>query len=561
MLLFSRLFRKTPPSPPTGEERIATVRAGSADLILGTALGSNEERLRVAAIHELPDGDALRRLAGLCAQSSPAGLPENASMAVSTAVQRAAQSRMAQLIDAGSIDFAGFCEQVANRSAMFCVVALCKDASRLPQALASINDPLQVAQLIVESRSSRLRQLAAAVVEDPAQLRQLLKQVRSKDKSVYKILKQKCDALNVEDRKSAQIASDTSALCASLEHHSHRIYDALYTSVFEQLNTRWLSLCTQPKLNFEQRAKQAIDRCREVIAGHLREVAQLAAQQAAQHAEQQIARETLERARQLAQEAASAHTEAEAQLRKEAAAVREAQEAVRAEQRAMEEQVLRQIGGLIRKVNGALSDGNTLRAAGLRRTIEEKLPTAPVVPTYLTRHLQQLDEKLNDLKQWKDYAVAPKRIALIAEMQLLVGSTEEPKALAERIKSLQQEWRTISKGIVSDAPADWERFHQAATAAYQPCREFFEAQAKLRQENLQSRKAVLERLTAFEATQNRENPDWRLLASVLREAPQEWRQYFPVDREFSRVIQEDFDASMGRLQAKLDAWHEQKCDR
>jgi hypothetical protein len=121
---------------------------------------------------------------------------------------------------------------------------------------------------------------------------------------------------------------------------------------------------------------------------------------------------------------------------------------------------------------------------------------------------------------------------------------------------LQQEWRTIGKGIVSDAAADWERFHRASQAAYQPCREYFEAQAVLRQENLENRKALLERLIAFEATQSGESPDWRLLASVLREAPQEWRRYFPVDREAYRATQEDFEGSMGRLQARLGAWYE-----
>jgi hypothetical protein len=109
---------------------------------------------------------------------------------------------------------------------------------------------------------------------------------------------------------------------------------------------------------------------------------------------------------------------------------------------------------------------------------------------------------------------------------------------------------------VSDAPADWERFHRASQAAYQPCREYFEAQATLRRQNLDNRKALLERLAAFEATQHAENTDWRLLASVLREAPQEWRQYFPVDREANRAVQEEFEGSMGRLQARLDAWYQ-----
>jgi Domain of Unknown Function (DUF349) len=546
MKLFSRFFSRATPPPPSLEERITMLDAGSPDRLLDAALGTDDEGLRVAAIHKLPDGDGLRRLAGL------SGLTDSASVAFPAALQQAAQARLAQLIDAGSIDFAGFCDRAGNRSVMFSVAALCKDTTRLPEALARVDDPTQVAQLVVESPSSRLRQLAAQAIEDPVQLRQLLKQVRSKDKNVYKILKQKCDALNAEDRKAAEIANEVNALCASLERHSHRSYDALYPSVFEQLKTRWRALTTPLDANIEQRGAQAIDRCREVIEGHQRQMEQQAALQVAQ----QAAREARERAQQAAQEAASAQAEAEALLRKESAAIREAAQTALAEKRAAEEQVFRQIGGLIRKANGALSDGNTQKAAGLRRAMAEKWPTASAVPTYLTRQLQQLDDKLNELKQWKDYAVAPKRIELIEEMESLVGSTDEPKVLSERIKSLQQEWRTISKGIVSDAPADWERFHRASQAAYQPCREYFEAQATLRQENLQNRRALIERLTAFEATQNGDNPDWRLLARVLREAPQEWRQYFPVDREANRAVQEDFQGSMGRLQARLDAWYE-----
>src|SRR5258708_25124605 len=136
-------------------------------------------------------------------------------------------------------------------------------------------------------------------------------------------------------------------------------------------------------------------------------------------------------------------------------------------------------------------------------------------------------------------------------MEALVGSTEEPKVLSERIKSLQQEWRTISKGIVSDASEDWERFHRASQAAYQPCREYFEAQARLRQQNLEHRMAVVERLTAFETAQSVDHPDWRLLATVLREARQERRQYFPVDREAARAVQRHFAGPTARVHASL----------
>ena len=79
-------------------------------------------------------------------------------------------------------------------------------------------------------------------------------------------------------------------------------------------------------------------------------------------------------------------------------------------------------------------------------------------------------------------------------MEALVGSQEEPEALAEHIRSLQQEWRTINKGIASDASAEAERFQQAYHAAFKPCQAFFAAQAAVRRENLEARKQVLERL-------------------------------------------------------------------
>jgi Domain of Unknown Function (DUF349) len=542
MKLFSRLFHKVPPTPPQS--------AGSAGLIVDAAVGADDEALRVAAALKLPDGRALRALAGL------GGAPDDATPVPSAALQRAARIRLAHLIDTGSIDFTGICAEQGHESAMLAVAALCKDCARLPQALASIGDPALVAQVAVLNPSSRVRRLAAEAVQDPAQLKQLLKQVRSKDKNVYKIIKQKCDALNAEERRAAQIASDVDSLCASLERHGHRPYDPLYTAAFEHLDERWRCLTPAPSAAIAQRAEAAIDRCREVIAEHARQ----GAQQAARLAAQQTAREAQERALQAAEEAALAHAAAEVELQNESAALREAEEAARAAERAAQEQVFRQLAGLIRNANAALADGNTQRAAALRRAIEQKLLYATAPPLHFTRMLQQLDDRLNELKQWKDYAVAPKRTALIEEMQALVGSMEEPPVLADRIKSLQREWRTISQGIVSDAGEDWQRFHQASQAAYQPCRDYFDAQAALRKENLNERRVLLERLGAFEQTQTAEATDWPLLARVLREARQEWRRYIPVEREAGRAAQAQFDAALARLQARLEAWQERSAE-
>jgi Domain of Unknown Function (DUF349) len=536
------LFRRAPQSPPTLETRVAALDEGTSELIAATALGDGEEALRAAAVRKLADGTTLRKLAGLS---------EGAAATDFADVERIAQERVAQLIDSGSIDFADLCAVVGNTTALLSVAGLCSDPDRLAKTLASIDDPQRMADLVVDGSSSRMRQLAAHSIEDPAELTRLLRQVRGKDKSVYKIIKQKCDVLRAEEQRIAQIASDVAALCASLERHSHRVYDALYATSLKLFYEQWQTLESQAAPDIKDRALLAIDRCRDVIAGHMRQLAQRAEEEA-----QQVARKA-------ARKEATAFAELEAQRRDEAAALAaadaaalcEAEEKARTEKLASEALALRQVGGLIGKANSALRDGNTARAAGLRRAVEERLPTVPAVPAFLASQVLQLDMKLHELKEWKDYAVAPKRAELIEEMEALIGSDEAPRALADRIKRLQDEWKTISRGIVSDSEADWQRFHQAAQSAYQPCREYFEAQARLRQENVEKRGFVLERLRAFESSQSGEHPDWRAVAAVLREAPQEWRRHSPVDRAAGLAIQEEFDASIDRLQGRLDSWY------
>ncbi len=532
MKLFPSFFAKAPPTAPLDEPSVAPSQE------------SNDQALQIAAISKLSDGDELRKLAGV-------NIADATLVGTSAAVEHAARAHMARLIDAGLIEYPGFCATAKNRAALFSVVALCKDHERLPQALALVNDTTQIEQLVINSSSSRVRQSAAALVQDPTQLRALLKQVRGRDKNVYKILKEKCDTLHTAERKAAEKTAEINAVCESIERHSHKSFDGFYGVSFEHLTARWLDLGHVTPVSVAERASQAIERCRAVIEENQRVAAQKVALQAAQVA----AREAREHALKADQVLAAATADAEARLRAEVAEARERDSAAQAQKIAAEDHLLRQIGGLIRNANGALADGNTQRAAGLRRAIQEKWTTV-AAPAHLARQLQQLDEKLNELKQWKDYAVAPKRIELIEEMERLAGSTEEPSVLAKRIKSLQEDWRTISKGIVSDTGSDWERFSKAAQSAYQPCREYFDAQAKLRHENLEKRKEVNERLKVFEASQSGEHPDGRVCARVLREAPREWRQYFPVEREENAPIESEFYESIKRIKIRLTAWHD-----
>jgi hypothetical protein len=554
MSVFSRLFRKTPPplppQPPTLAQRLASLQTAAADVVVATALGNEDASLRVGAIRLLPDGDALRTLAGLA--TPPAGEPTQ----VPSVVRQAAHQRVAQLIDGGTIDFAALCSGRENVPETMTVAALCSDPDRLRQLIVRIDDPVVLEKLVLEGPTSRVRQSAAAAITDADQLHALLPRVRGKDKSVYKLIKQKCDVFSARLRQAQEAAREADELCAALEQHGVRTHDSFYAATLAALTARWQALATRPDPAIDQRGQLALERCRDVIATHEHEAARQAAEHAAAQAAQAEVRAARERAREEVARAAAAQAEADARESAEAAAVRVAEDRARDEQRAAETQAFSEISSLIRLARAALQGGNTRRAARFRLGLEEALQKVPAVPMHLARSVQQLDEALNELRQWKDYVVAPKRIELIEEMDALVGSSEEPAALAEHIRALQQEWRTINKGIISEAPADAERFQQAYQAAFKPCQEYFAAQAAVRRENLEARKRVLERLQAFANSQQAEHADYRLVAQVLREAPQEWRSHSPVDRDASRPAEIEFNQAMDRLRQLLNGWYE-----
>jgi hypothetical protein len=415
------------------------------------------------------------------------------------------------------------------------------DEEAVLRAALEQGDRSAVARLVVEGTSTKIRQLAAQALEDPSEIKPLLREVRGRDKNVYKILRQKCDAVLARERTEAQLREELNAASAAIGRHVRRSYDPLFTPTLEQLEVRWRPLATAAPEVMRQQVEHDIERCRETIAAHLKEVA---AQAAHELAEANIAAEA-KRLSELAKSEAAA-----------AAAIIAAEEAAKskalAEKLAAEAQAIRQIGGLIFKAHGALKEGSSSRAAGLRRAIEDKLAAVPPLPAHLIRQLQDLDDRLNELKDWKSYAAAPKRSELIERMEKLIDAKLPPRELADEIKRLQAQWKTVSRGVAEESDEDWQRFQTAAQTAYQPCKEYFTEQARQRAENLEKRKTLLDRLAVFESSQNWEQPDWRLLGTVLGEARQEWRDASPVDREAGRAAQETFDAAIARLQGRLD---------
>ncbi len=231
-----------------------------------------------------------------------------------------------------------------------------------------------------------------------------------------------------------------------------------------------------------------------------------------------------------------------------------------AEKKLAEKNQLRQLSALIRKAQSATDSGQSRPAAGIRRTIEEKRSELKVMPANLSKQLEQLDTALEKLLDWKDYVVEPKKQQLIDQMRALVDSRENPEALATKINRLQNEWKGLSKGTQDQDL--WETFHQLSQQAYQPCKVFFDQQAKIRSDNLEKRIQMVAQLENYLSAQQgsgeeAESIDARAVEKLLSTAIKQWRSYAPVERTSSKPVQQGFDQVLDTIRAQLNE-HYQK---
>jgi hypothetical protein len=424
-------------------------------------------------------------------------------------------------------------EETARRAA---------DEESALRAALDAGDADALSRLVLEGSTTGVRQRAAQAIERPEQVTELIRRVRGgKDKSVYRILTTKRDASLAARAEAERRDAECEAAVEALERHSRRPHDALFAPALEQFEKRWQAIETQATAERRARAGEALERAYAVLREH---------------------RERLEtqtaRAQALAAAAAAAQAEHERKRAAAAAAETEEQERLEAERRARSEETaaldltLRTLGRLLRSAQAALEQGNTARAARLRAEFETARPATLSLPPRLASPLQKLDERLRELEDWRTFSAAPKREELLREIASLVDARLEPPVLARQIRDLRLQWRTLHRGVGEEFAAERQRFSELAERAFEPCRQYFAAQAELRAENLRRREHLLERVRAFTARQDSGDPDWRLTLQVLAEARREWRQYGPVERAAATSSQTAFDAAIGELQRRLN---------
>jgi hypothetical protein len=604
--------------------------------------------LRIAAATHLVDSPVLTALA-----------VANDSLKL----QQAAKIRIASLIDDGSIVVDEFSRRDMDSLVQLTIVGFCQKPDVLTQVLSTHTDEAFLYQVAIEGVPARLRELAAAKIEDANQLKQLLKDTRGKDKLVYKIVKDKCDQLRDKEKQAKQIQADIGDLYERLEAHSKRPFDKQFMGKATRMIAAWADLESAASEPLKSQSQLAIAICQQTIETHELELATVAATKTANEAAEAsingavdqlhrllsqlyasegdakeiagialahkhqveqwnqakaivavnnsamktftLASEGIKLQMQLFNEQGSLQTQltllaatptdAETDEKAQALNTQVALKSLKArlqtanilpsnilpalvldarkilakndqywaDKKKIDIDRQRHINALISQANQALKKGLSRDAAGIRRTLERKLGALEKLPTAITAKVEQLDEALSKLLDWKNFAVEPKQQELIDQMQVLTESQDNPEALASKIKRLQDQWKSLSKD--SQDQQLWETFHKLAEQAYSPCKVYYDQKSEIRRSNIEKRRTLVSQLYNYVTAQSWEGGgadsiDWKLTEKLIGTAIKEWQSYAPTDRDANKPLQKKFDRVLDTLRSKLSAHQQQNAE-
>lgn len=302
---------------------------------------------------------------------------------------------------------------------------------------------------------------------------------------------------------------------------------------------------------FEQRKQQTLNLIDQIktsgtaveLAERLDDIADSDAVKNAQHKLQQLIRS----AKEFGDELPGSLSDAKTKLDQIWAARNQTEQAAK--------NALRDFSELARKGLWAAEQGFVRKARAIQKELEEKRAQLAAISLEIPKSIQgKLDDfeaQLVKLGDWHEFAVTPKKEALITQMQALATSNIAPETLATKIHELQDSWKEVSKGVQQHDDALWQQFQQASAIAYAPCKEFFEVQAAEREGNLTKRRELVAQLQQYLQGYDFTNAVWKDVENTLKTARAEWQTYWPVPRKAGNELQKEFENLMEQLFGKI----------
>lgn len=119
-------------------------------------------------------------------------------------------------------------------------------------------------------------------------------------------------------------------------------------------------------------------------------------------------------------------------------------------------------------------------------------------PARLQKAFEQTELEVNKLQDWQSYIAQPRKPAILEKAQQLAESQfEDPYERTEQVKQLRQEWNSLGQLHTPEDEAHNKAFDAHIEKAFIPCRAFFAAIERQREENYQKALLLLEEAKAL----------------------------------------------------------------
>jgi hypothetical protein len=188
----------------------------------------------------------------------------------------------------------------------------------------------------------------------------------------------------------------------------------------------------------------------------------------------------------------------------------------------------------LRDVRAALG---TMPPLPSKKDYDEAMRRLKAAQAALTPKVQELRE-ITDWQRWANIGIQEQ----LCEKMEALASLEDPDAVAQKIRDLQQQWRLAADVPHAQGDALWKRFKAAHDVAWQRCEAHFAVQAQARAENLAKKAALCERAESLAESSN-----WIQTADEIKRLQTEWKSIGAVSRGQEKAIWERFRTACDRF--------------
>jgi hypothetical protein len=203
---------------------------------------------------------------------------------------------------------------------------------------------------------------------------------------------------------------------------------------------------------------------------------------------------------------------------------------------------------------GIIKEGKWGPASSMMRRLTKKLDAMePAERSSLNDKLERAEKQLNEMADWQDFAARPKLDALCEQMEALPAQELDPESLAKQVRELQGAWKAL--GVSRASNELWTRFKTAGDTAYEPCKAWFETKQKARQEKLDAKAQLCEKLESERGMLD-DAPDWKAIVRMVNNAKRDWSRNRVPDRKPDKSLEARFSAALKPFESALTEQYE-----